>query len=239
MRRFISRLADRVLGSVLSSTPIAGKVLTNLPLPTIRSHFGDEFLSPIQKFAKDGYTNRVYSDLSLTESSHVVLLGGYLGSSTLEYRGKFGCFVHVFEPIEDFVKVITKKFLDDTKVIIYPYAAARTEGVISLHVDGEKTGIYQSLPEVLNVKSIDIAQFTRSLEQIDLFEINIEGGEYEVLERLIDAHEINRIPTILVQFHNYGLETEMMRAKVRLSLSETHLLVYSYDWVWERWDIRH
>jgi len=76
------------------------------------------------------------------------------------------------------------------------------------------------------------------MKQIDLLEMNIEGGEYEVLNRLISTRDLTKVSTILVQFHNYGLISELERSKLRNLMNETHENIFTFDWVWERWDRR-
>jgi hypothetical protein len=87
------------------------------------------------------------------------------------------------------------------------------------------------------VPAIDFAQFIQeSSQEIALVEMNIEGGEYAVIPHLIATGQINNIRILLIQFHMYSLNEEYLRSQVRERLSLTHTLVFSYDWVWEKWE---
>ena len=66
--------------------------------------------------------------------------------------------------------------------------------------------------------------------------MNIEGGEYECLARLIQTGAISRVEVLLVQFHRYGLESELSKAQIRINLEKTHSCIFEFPWVWERWD---
>ena len=87
------------------------------------------------------------------------------------------------------------------------------------------------------IQKYDIVDFLESLEILPtVLEINIEGGEYDVLERLITSGILSKIEKYVVQFHNYNIECEINRARIRLELSKTHQCVFNYEWIWERWE---
>jgi hypothetical protein len=73
---------------------------------------------------------------------------------------------------------------------------------------------------------------------IGLLEINIEGGEYNLLSDLIESRQIKRIKTLLIQFHNNERNSEFQRASIRHLLQETHEQIFNYDWVWEKWKLK-
>jgi hypothetical protein len=73
---------------------------------------------------------------------------------------------------------------------------------------------------------------------VDLMKINIEGGEYELLEHLIARGLTKRIRNIQVQFHEdvmAGAAGRMERIQSRLA--ETHHLTYQERFVWENWEL--
>ncbi len=61
--------------------------------------------------------------------------------------------------------------------------------------------------------------------------LNIEGGEYELLERLLEAGLINIINHIQIQFHDVGSESASRMEKIRGELSKTHVCTYRYKFV--------
>ena len=69
----------------------------------------------------------------------------------------------------------------------------------------------------------------------DLAKMNIEGGEYELIEALDRSDFLKTIRTILVQFHNFNGENHN---QARLTLEKTHAPVWQFDYVWERWDLK-
>ena len=78
-------------------------------------------------------------------------------------------------------------------------------------------------------------------QKIDLMSINIEGGEYELLDRIIEIGMINNIVNIQVQFHQWYpsyKQSDLLRKSLQDRLSITHKLTYCYDFVWEDWQIK-
>ena len=53
----------------------------------------------------------------------------------------------------------------------------------------------------------------REINKIALIKINIEGGEYELLDRLIETNLIEKIEDIQVQFHEMGTDSSIKNGK--------------------------
>lgn len=227
-----------VFSNILSRERISRLVLNNLEVQKVRTFYGNEFLAPIEAFSNQGYTQSLYKGLGLTEKSQVLILGGYKGDSTLHIYNEFNCHVKVLEPIEDYANEIASRINFPSKITIERCAASSNAEGLLLNLGGERTSQFVQSEQVVNVESRDIALLVQGMRQVDLLEMNIEGGEYEVLNRLISTDNITRISTILVQFHNLGLISELERSKLRNSMNLTHENIFTFDWVWERWDLR-
>jgi hypothetical protein len=75
-------------------------------------------------------------------------------------------------------------------------------------------------------------------DQIDLLKINIEGGEFELLERLLAAGQADRLRYLQIQFHPGPPAAESRREAIRDGLARTHRLMWDYPWIWESWERR-
>ena len=92
--------------------------------------------------------------------------------------------------------------------------------------------------EIIEIKDIAAVEPLNNIS-IDLMSINIEGNEYYLLKRIIDSEMINNIINILVQFHEWYpsmTESKVLRNQIHTKLNKTHKLVFSYDFVWEKWE---
>jgi FkbM family methyltransferase len=71
--------------------------------------------------------------------------------------------------------------------------------------------------------------FDRELKgrSVDLMKINIEGGEYELLEHMIRNGLVRRVRNISVQFHEDVIPDAAARmARIHAALARTHRLTY-------------
>ena len=68
--------------------------------------------------------------------------------------------------------------------------------------------------------------------------INIEGGEYDLLEDMAREQVLGKIRNMQIQFHWDGIEDyEEKIASVRAKLSKTHVQTWNYELVWENWSL--
>ena len=68
--------------------------------------------------------------------------------------------------------------------------------------------------------------------------MNIEGGEYAVLQQLIDNKTIKNIKHIQVQYHKIDDKSVQKRKKINRLMSKTHTRRFNYPFIWERWDVQ-
>jgi hypothetical protein len=64
---------------------------------------------------------------------------------------------------------------------------------------------------------------------------NIEGGEYDLVERLVEKSIIQNIEVFLIQTHNVDEFSKKKMMKMRRQLSKTHFPKFKYDFIWESW----
>ena len=74
--------------------------------------------------------------------------------------------------------------------------------------------------------------------EIDLMKVNIEGAEFDLLDRLLETDWVPRIRNLSVQFHEWHPDAPRRRRAIRAALSQTHDEVWCYPWVWELWRAR-
>ena len=89
--------------------------------------------------------------------------------------------------------------------------------------------------ELIEIKSISEFIESNKIQRIDLLKLNIEGGEYDLIEELIDTNWIININDIQVQFHDFVPNATKRLIKLREKLEITHYLTYEYEFVWENW----
>lgn len=195
-------------------------------------------------FQDDGdRTLRVNYDLD--RESLVFDLGGYEGDWSAEIAARYGCRIFVFEPVHDYANRIIKRFRRNDMVRVFSFGLGSGDITQMIHIAEEGSSLFAS-PNVPR-RTTDVAITIRAaadffselkVERVDLMKINIEGGEYDLLEHLIDTGLIASVRSIQVQFHDFVPQAESRRLKIREKLLKTHACTYEYKFVWENWEKR-
>ncbi len=210
-----------------------------MPQGSVWEYIGPELKSELARFAGDGYDNLLYVNHELSISDTVLVLGGYKGKSIKIWRNSYNCNVVAYEPIPAFFELLKHIFAGDQKVSLQPFAVSDKEESILFALAEEGTSAFLATEQNLTIAAKDIdAELKRIYPFPVIIEMNIEGGEYAVLKRMLQTQSIRKVQTLLIQFHNYGYEQELERAQVRLALSETHFCEFSYEWLWEKWTLK-
>jgi FkbM family methyltransferase len=176
-------------------------------------------------------------EYTLTDSSVVFDLGGYEGQWTSDIFSMYGCSIHVFEPVEEFATKIKQRFSQNHKIFVYQYGLSNQNRQLQIFLNGDSSSTFKSeaiSQEIFLIKAIDFIQ-NNNISSIDLMKINIEGGEYELLEHLLDNDFIANITNIQVQFHDFVPNAEERMTRIQQELNKTHSLTYQYPFVWENW----
>ena len=204
---------------------------------SLRAAIGRESLSEIERFIVDGYTDFLYHNLDLQPEDTVLVLGGYLGDSVQRWLDISENKIFVVEPVEDYFKELQLRFEDHPRVELFQLALGDKNGTAQIYIDGLKSGSSANSGSVQSSKLVAANEFVANLAiQPSIIEINIEGGEYPVMQNLFDSKLVSEIKTLIIQFHRFTYENEIYRSEIRANLSNTHNEIYCYDWVWERWD---
>ncbi len=184
-------------------------------------------------------TLRLNYDLS--QSSIVFDLGGYKGNFAQEIYNRYLCKIFIFEPVKSFYKIIDNKIKNIPKVTAYPFGLANNdkELFISNSEDASSVFIDSDGSEKIKLKSILTFINDNKITHVDLIKINIEGGEYEVLESLLSSGMIPIFKNLQIQFHDFIIDNANERMEnIQAQLAKTHKITYQYKFVWENWEIK-
>ena len=178
-------------------------------------------------------------DYDLNSDSLVFDVGGYKGEFAADILCKYGSNIYVFEPIKDFFGIIESKFLKNKKVKSFNFGLAGENANLKISLSDNSSSIYLNgeRTETIELKSIVEFLKAQDIKEVDLIKINVEGGEYELLESLLSNDFIKVFKNIQVQFHDFLIENAKERMnEIQMNLSITHKLTYQYEFVWENWE---
>lgn len=176
----------------------------------------------------------------LNEESIVFDVGGYEGKWSSEIFSKYSCFIYVFEPIEEFAKNIKERFSHNRKIFVNTFGLSNETKNVTISLEKDSSSTFKNGGKNKIIKMVNIMEFfsKNNIEKIDLIKINIEGGEYDLLEILIKENFIKNIDDIQIQFHDFVENAEERMIKIQNELKKTHYLTYQYPFVWENWSIK-
>jgi len=191
-------------------------------------------------FAADGdHTLRM--DYPLSSDSIVFDLGGYEGQWASDIFARYCCQIHVFEPVKEFADGIRKRFEFNSKIRVNDFGLAGGSRTDKIHRSANASSTFNAVDgDVEEIKLIDAQAYLREsgVVRIDLLKVNIEGGEYEVLERLLDIGAVPKIRDLQIQFHDFVPDAEARMKAIQSRLAATHRTTYQYPFVWENWTRR-
>jgi len=183
-------------------------------------------------------------DYALGEDSFVIDVGGYIGDFAADISNEFHCYVDVFEPVAAYAEKIKERFKSNDKVNIIQagLGSSNREEVITL--EGLGSSVFVDGREEKDrekIKIISLVDYIKSkgYSKIDLIKINIEGGEFELLEGLL-AHSgwVEKVKYFQIQFHDFVPDAEKKMMRIQELLSKTHRKMWCFPFIWESWKIK-
>ena len=178
----------------------------------------------------------------LQSGSLVFDLGGYEGQWASDIYCKYACKLFIFEPSKIYYHKLVDKFTPNKDFQVFQFGLSSSNQKLKLFQQKDGSSIHISKQdgkfELIELK--DASEFLNqtSIISIDLMKINIEGGEYDLLEHLIKTGWIDKIINIQVQFHDFVENAEARMLAIQNDLAKTHELTYQYKFVWENWRLK-
>ena len=192
----------------------------------------------LKKWFEDNGDNTHRINYNLNQDSIVFDLGGYIGEWSDKIQRKYDSKVYIFEPVFKYFSELKKTFEFKENIKIYNFGLSdKTYDTEIIH-DGASSSLYLTDGEKEKIKLINFVDFIKSeeIKNIDLIKINIEGGEYDLLDFILENNLQTQINNFQIQFHKMFDDCEIRRNNIREKLSETHILTYDYTFVWENWE---
>lgn len=196
------------------------------------------YLNPYRQYAFNGHDRLIFEGHEFPAKQTGIILGGYQGVSAKKWLERYDIKLIIVEPISKYCDQLKRKFINNPDVTILNLAAGSKNGGRRIVVNGDRTSFFEKNGEIQEVVTLDVCSILEMAESpIAFLEINIEGGEYEVLGRLIQTGQIKKISRLFVQFHNINPDSSRDRELIENELTLTHSLIFDYLWVWQYWEL--
>jgi FkbM family methyltransferase len=178
-------------------------------------------------------------DADVDDRSVVLDVGAYHGEWSEQVSRRYGSTVFAFEPDPTSFPRLEERLAKHRNTRALGYGLGGRDHEASLALAGPGSSIYgaDAAFGAANVQIRDIASVLEELgvARVDLIKVNIEGGEYDLFDRLIETSWLHRVRLVSVQFHEWYPRAHSRRRSIRRSLRATHEQVWNYPWVWEYW----
>jgi FkbM family methyltransferase len=196
-------------------------------------------ISPYEKWVLTEGDDKFRFDCPTPPDGIAFDVGGYEGNWTNDMSQKFDCQIFVFEPIKEFAENIRNKFAANPKVKVYDFGLAGETKDVEMSYNRNSSSQFagSETKQTVHLKKISDFINENGIKKIDALKMNIEGGEYEIMEDLIKNDLIKNIKTFRIQFHNFFPDAETRMNKIQTELAKTHHPIYQYKFVWENWKL--
>ncbi|MEO6719115.1 MAG: FkbM family methyltransferase [Ferruginibacter sp.] len=196
----------------------------------------------VVKWFKNKGDETLRLDYALDENSIVFDIGGYKGEFARDIYCKYNSTIYIFEPVTEFYNEIVNRFVNNPKVQGFNFGLGDGSYMAKMSLEDNGSSLFKK--GASDYIEVEIRSFNDFIEKhnitrIELAKINIEGAEYDLLESIIEAGNIEKITNIQVQFHDFVIENAIERMNnISEKLSRTHELTYHYEFVWDNWKLK-
>jgi FkbM family methyltransferase len=177
-------------------------------------------------------------DYDLSADAIVLDVGGYEGQWASDIVARYGCRIHVFEPVRQYSLQIARRFERNPLITVHPFGLSVRDEHTHASLAADSTSHVHSRPGediVIELRGADTVFRELDIKRVDLMKLNIEGAEYALLDHLIETGLIHQISDLQVQFHDIGVDSTEKVARLRARLAATHDPTFVFDFVWENW----
>ena len=191
----------------------------------------------VGQFWRDG-GNKLLYDLPVKTEALIIDGGGYQGEWSAGMISRYGCKSKIYEPVPTFFDHCKNYFINNTLVQVNKAALGGSDRKTIFNLLDNGTSEYKNDDNTQSFESdvIDVARiFSDERTRVACFKLNIEGGEYEVLERLIETNCLLQCDSLLIQFHRQPDDYAVRYKNIIAALHETHHQSWCYEMVWEKW----
>jgi hypothetical protein len=136
---------------------------------------------------------------------------------------------------KEVAKILTNYFQDSTRCGMFfeGYGVDHLHSkLFPMHGAGEFSQGKPVQVEILDIKDVMKDRI------VDLIKLNIEGMEYEVLERAIKLGLHKKMRNIQVQFHRTAINYQERYENIHQELLKTHELTYDFPFVWQNFMLK-
>ncbi len=150
--------------------------------------------------------------------------------------------IYSFELSPSIAADLTTSVAEEPQIVVQPYGLGASDEAVRISRSGRGSSVYQHLDkgptDEGRIRDIADVWSDLALDRVALMKINIEGGEYPLLDRMIETGLLDQVDCFLIQFHEWLRGSHSQRRRIQRELRRSHEVVWDFPFVWERWQRR-
>lgn len=145
--------------------------------------------------------------------------------------------MYIFEPVVEYYDILENKYKNNPKIKIFNFGLSNKNQEIHIAKSLDWSSVFKQSWQYEIIQLVDFDTFVSQQaigdKKIDLISINIEGGEYDLLERILQTSP-EMMQSIQAQFHDFVSNAQGERDKILFLLGKNgYKKGYSFPFVWE------
>ena len=202
---------------------------------------GKDFEKNVISFRKNNGERLRYS-YTFDKQDIVFDIGGFRGEFAEQIYRSSPCKIFVFEPVLEHFNFLTEKFAGNLDIRLFNFGLDAKNQKIEIALSSNSSSYNRKMGnnnlETIELKDIVEFLMEDKVDQIALMKINIEGAEYDLLDRLIEKTDLQNIQNLQIQFHDFFPAAKARRSKLVKQILLTHESTASFPMVWEFFKVR-
>jgi FkbM family methyltransferase len=173
----------------------------------------------------------------LDEQSIVFEVWWYTGVFSDKIAILYNPYIYIFEPVQEYYDILISKYSTNPKIKVFHFWLSDSDSALYIAKSNDGTSVFKHEWQQEEIFLRDIFEFLKTekldTKKIDLISINIEGWEYQLLDRILDKTP-DIFLNIQVQFHDFVDSAVHKRNAILQKLEKSNYIPgYSFPFVWE------
>ena len=162
-------------------------------------------------------------------------VGAFKGGWAYYALQKYNCNIYLFEPVKEYYNYCCTRYKSNKNVKIFNYGLEDKNSMLEISLSDEGSSLYRNngKKELIEIKKISDVIQELNIKTIDLLKLNIEGGEYKLIDNLSENDLLKNIKHLQIQFHSDMDKDGSKRDKAIELILKTHKIDKIYKYCWE------
>lgn len=176
---------------------------------------------------------------NLTKDSLVIDVGAFDGNWSRNMASLYECRILAFEPVKDHFTQAVCNCQRFPSVCVINSAVCAGGSFTEIGVSNNSSGAWSPSEKRETVSVVRLGNLLKVVGEVDVAKLNLEGGEYDLLENALDWGLHKQVRNWQVQFHSNVPNWKERYEKIKERLGATHWQQWEgAEFTWENWTLK-